>query len=221
MVGDRGPRRRRRRRARHRHRGGRLGLRAGRLRRADRRRRRGARVDATIDEPARGARCLSPACTSRSSARATSAARRWRRRCSPIRSASAGWPTRCGSPAREPATGMRARAPTTARTGCCANTAIRRITGQRRSTTTICRPIWWWRWAETTSECCARWVSRPTRLRMLRSFDPRSGAHALDVEDPYYGTHEDFEEVFAVIEAALPGLHEWVDEQLAGRGIAS
>jgi protein-tyrosine phosphatase len=24
-----------------------------------------------------------------------------------------------------------------------------------------------------------------------------------------------------VIEAALPGLHDWVDEQLAGRGIAS
>ena len=61
----------------------------------------------------------------------------------------------------------------------------------------------------------------PTRLRILRSFDPRSGAHALDVEDPYYGTHEDFEDVFAVIEAALPGLHDWVDEQLAGRGIAS
>jgi protein-tyrosine phosphatase len=61
----------------------------------------------------------------------------------------------------------------------------------------------------------------PGRIRMLRSFDPRSGAHALDVEDPYYGTHEDFEEVFTVIEAALPGLHDWVDEQLAGRGIAS
>ena len=59
------------------------------------------------------------------------------------------------------------------------------------------------------------------RLRMLRSFDPRSGAHALDVEDPYYGTHDDFEDVFTVIEAALPGLHDWVDEQLAGRGIAS
>ena len=26
---------------------------------------------------------------------------------------------------------------------------------------------------------------------------------------------------FTVIEAALPGLHDWVDEQLAGRGIAS
>jgi protein-tyrosine phosphatase len=59
------------------------------------------------------------------------------------------------------------------------------------------------------------------RIRMLRSFDPRSGAHALDVEDPYYGDHDDFEDVFTVIEAALPGLHDWVDGQLAGRGIAS
>ena len=45
----------------------------------------------------------------------------------------------------------------------------------------------------------------PERLRMLRSFDPRSGAHPLDVEDPYYGDHADFEEAFTVIEAALPG----------------
>ncbi|KUI47056.1 protein tyrosine phosphatase [Mycobacterium sp. GA-1199] len=59
------------------------------------------------------------------------------------------------------------------------------------------------------------------RIRMLRSFDPRSGAHPLDVEDPYYGDHADFEDVYEVIEASLPGLHEWVDEQLAGRGIAS
>ncbi len=59
------------------------------------------------------------------------------------------------------------------------------------------------------------------RIRMLRSFDPRSGTHALDVEDPYYGTHTDFEDVFEVIDASLPGLHDWVDEQLADRGIAS
>lgn len=57
----------------------------------------------------------------------------------------------------------------------------------------------------------------PDRIRMLRSFDPRSAAHALDVEDPYYGDHVEFEEVFTVIEASLPGLHEWVDKQLAGR----
>jgi protein-tyrosine phosphatase len=56
------------------------------------------------------------------------------------------------------------------------------------------------------------------RIRMLRSFDPRSGSYALDVEDPYYGDHDDFEEVLTVIEAALPGLHAWVDEQLAQNG---
>ncbi|MFL0240685.1 low molecular weight protein-tyrosine-phosphatase [Mycobacterium sp. SMC-18] len=58
----------------------------------------------------------------------------------------------------------------------------------------------------------------PDRVRMMRSFDPRSGAHALDVEDPYYGGIDDFEETFAVIEASLPGLHDWVDKQLAERG---
>lgn len=56
------------------------------------------------------------------------------------------------------------------------------------------------------------------RIRMLRSFDPRSGAYALDVEDPYCGGHGDFEEVFTIIEAALPGLHDWVDERLAQNG---
>ena len=61
----------------------------------------------------------------------------------------------------------------------------------------------------------------PNRIRMLRSFDPRSGAHAPDVDDPYYGTQDDFDDVLEVIEAALPGLHDWVDEQLAARGIAS
>lgn len=60
------------------------------------------------------------------------------------------------------------------------------------------------------------WGVEPGRLRMLRSFDSRSGAHALDVEDPYYGDHADFEDVFTVIESALPGLHGWVDERLAG-----
>ncbi|WP_197380457.1 low molecular weight protein-tyrosine-phosphatase [Mycolicibacterium mengxianglii] len=56
--------------------------------------------------------------------------------------------------------------------------------------------------------------AEPHRVRMLRSFDPRSAAHALDVEDPYYGNHTDFEDVFTVIEAALPGLHAWVDDRL-------
>ena len=59
----------------------------------------------------------------------------------------------------------------------------------------------------------------PERVRLLRSFDPRSGAHADDVEDPYYGGPTDFEETFTVIEAALPGLHVWVDERLGGAGL--
>jgi protein-tyrosine phosphatase len=54
------------------------------------------------------------------------------------------------------------------------------------------------------------------RIRMLRSFDPRSGAAVPDVDDPYYGGHDDFERAFTVIAAALPGLHDWVDAQLAG-----
>jgi low molecular weight protein-tyrosine phosphatase len=61
----------------------------------------------------------------------------------------------------------------------------------------------------------------PNRIRLLRSFDPRSGAHAPDVDDPYYGAHAEFEETYRIIEAALPGLHDWVDEQLADRGLAS
>jgi protein-tyrosine phosphatase len=55
------------------------------------------------------------------------------------------------------------------------------------------------------------------RLRLLRSFDPASGAHAPDVEDPYYGTQDDFETAFDVIESSLPGLHQWVDTRLAER----
>ncbi|MGL5444479.1 MAG: protein tyrosine phosphatase, partial [[Mycobacterium] stephanolepidis] len=40
---------------------------------------------------------------------------------------------------------------------------------------------------------------------------------AMDVEDPYYGGREDFVDVLSVIEAAMPGLHEWVDQTLAER----
>ncbi|MBB4855614.1 protein-tyrosine phosphatase [Mycobacteroides chelonae] len=58
----------------------------------------------------------------------------------------------------------------------------------------------------------------PERVRLLRSFDPRASRAAMDVEDPYYGTREDFVDVLSVIEAAMPGLHEWVDHTLAERG---
>src|ERR1700755_1191759 len=32
-----------------------------------------------------------------------------------------------------------------------------------------------------------------SRIRLMRSFDPRSAAHPLDVEDPYYGSLADYE----------------------------
>ena len=63
-----------------------------------------------------------------------------------------------------------------------------------------------------------QWGVQSDRLRMLRSFDPRSGAHVPDVDDPYNGDLADFEEVFGVIEAALPGLHRWVADRLAANG---
>jgi protein-tyrosine phosphatase len=56
------------------------------------------------------------------------------------------------------------------------------------------------------------------RIRMLRSFDSRSSAAVLDVDDPYHGDHDDFERVSTVIAAALAGLHDWVDEHLAPGG---
>ncbi len=46
------------------------------------------------------------------------------------------------------------------------------------------------------------------RVRLMRSFDP--DADSPDVEDPYYGTAADFARTRAEIEAALPGLLEWV-----------
>jgi len=53
------------------------------------------------------------------------------------------------------------------------------------------------------------------RVRLLRSFDPDAGGD--DVPDPYYGTPEDFAEVRAQIEAAVPGLLSWVHATLADR----
>ncbi|MBL1074421.1 low molecular weight phosphotyrosine protein phosphatase [Nocardia sp. 2] len=54
------------------------------------------------------------------------------------------------------------------------------------------------------------------RRRLLRSFDPY--ADGRNVPDPYYGGISDFELVRAQIEAAVPGLLEWVREQLGEPG---
>ncbi|MGW0041126.1 low molecular weight protein-tyrosine-phosphatase [Rhodococcus sp. NPDC003348] len=50
------------------------------------------------------------------------------------------------------------------------------------------------------------------RRRLLRSFDP--DADGDSVPDPYYGDLDDFELVREQIEAAIPGLLDWVRERL-------
>lgn len=53
----------------------------------------------------------------------------------------------------------------------------------------------------------------PERIRLFRSFDANSPAGA-EVADPYYGHRSDFTEVGQQIEAAVPGIVEYVREQL-------
>ncbi len=56
-------------------------------------------------------------------------------------------------------------------------------------------------------------VADPAGVRMLRSFDPAATGD-LDVPDPYYGGPDGFTDVLAMIEAAMPGLLEYVRERL-------
>lgn len=53
----------------------------------------------------------------------------------------------------------------------------------------------------------------PCRIVLLRSFDPRASGD-LDVPDPYYGGNSGFTRVLRMIEAAMPGLLEWVRDRL-------
>ena len=49
----------------------------------------------------------------------------------------------------------------------------------------------------------------PDKIRLMRSFDPNSPEDA-DVADPYYGSAADFESTRNNIEAAVPGLLDWI-----------
>lgn len=49
------------------------------------------------------------------------------------------------------------------------------------------------------------------RVRLLRDFDP--AADGPDVPDPYYDGPEQFREVLAMIEAATPGMVQWVRDR--------
>jgi protein-tyrosine phosphatase len=57
-----------------------------------------------------------------------------------------------------------------------------------------------------------RMVDDPSRVRLLRSFDPDADGD-LDVPDPYYGGPDGFDVVLGQVEAAMPGLVEWVRAQ--------
>lgn len=47
------------------------------------------------------------------------------------------------------------------------------------------------------------------KVRLMRSFDPNSPEDAI-VEDPFYGTEEDFARTREEIDAAVPGLLDWI-----------
>ncbi|RJQ79540.1 low molecular weight protein-tyrosine-phosphatase [Amycolatopsis panacis] len=52
-------------------------------------------------------------------------------------------------------------------------------------------------------------VDDPSRVRLLREFDP-SAPEGAEVPDPYYGGDDGFEDVLAMVERAMPGLLDWV-----------
>ena len=57
-----------------------------------------------------------------------------------------------------------------------------------------------------------------THVRLLRSFDPAAvEAGTLDLDDPYYGEEAGFDRCLAEVEAAAPGVVEFVARELARR----
>lgn len=52
-------------------------------------------------------------------------------------------------------------------------------------------------------------VDDPSRVRLLREFDP-SAPEGAEVPDPYYGGDDGFEDVLAMVERTMPGLLDWV-----------
>ncbi|GGI81115.1 protein-tyrosine-phosphatase [Saccharopolyspora subtropica] len=58
-----------------------------------------------------------------------------------------------------------------------------------------------------------RMVDDPAKVRLLRSFDP-DAADRAEVPDPYYGGPSGFDDVLEMVEAAMPGLLDWVRERV-------
>ena len=66
-----------------------------------------------------------------------------------------------------------------------------------------------------TLAATARDGTERTKVRLLRSFDPAAPERA-EVPDPYYGEDAGFDEVLAMIRAAVPGMLDWVRENKLG-----
>jgi protein-tyrosine phosphatase len=63
-----------------------------------------------------------------------------------------------------------------------------------------------------------------SKVRMLRSFDPAlADGDPLEqgIEDPWYGGHADFEEVWDQVQAAVPGIVRYVQDAIAQDAIAN
>ncbi|TNC23149.1 low molecular weight protein-tyrosine-phosphatase [Amycolatopsis alkalitolerans] len=58
-----------------------------------------------------------------------------------------------------------------------------------------------------------RKIDDPSRVRLLREFDP-SAPEGAEVPDPYYGGGDGFDEVLAMIERTVPALVDWVRDRL-------
>ncbi|WP_027011840.1 low molecular weight protein-tyrosine-phosphatase [Corynebacterium freiburgense] len=57
------------------------------------------------------------------------------------------------------------------------------------------------------------WGIPRNRIRLMRSFDPQA-PQCAEVDDPYYGDASAFTQTRKEIEAATPGLIDWIRQQL-------
>lgn len=63
-------------------------------------------------------------------------------------------------------------------------------------------------------------ASEQGKIRMLRSFDPAAAAlpaNQQGIDDPWYGDMTDFDSSYALIQAAVPGVVDFVRSALAER----
>ena len=75
--------------------------------------------------------------------------------------------------------------------------------------------------ARAIRQLAAKGGAQP-EVRLFRSFDPaapkamdQSDEYLLDVEDPWYGNEEHFEECYNQLKAALPGIVAYVKDQIS------